>query len=246
MANCGCPDDGADPLLSSAPIIRHASSSRSVSRPGSTTAPCGSLAMAAINSAVAGIEPVEPAAITGPSFLRASRAASALIKASRRCIASIQPRSSRTSGHLLRAICKNRSVSCQYLSNSSGTRLSRRSHGTPRVVMSSIKRARSSASAQAAAGVCATSGTPLAPCNSGASAHLLTSSVSKRRRSRPSSVGGSASASAAISPVAASANAISSSSMSPSATMRGRIAASVSITSRNASRASRQARRVGR
>ena len=49
------------------------SASRSVSRPGSTTAPCGSLAMVAISSAVAGIEPVEPAAITGPSVCAASR-----------------------------------------------------------------------------------------------------------------------------------------------------------------------------
>ncbi len=41
-------------------------SSRSVSSPGSTTAPCGSLAIVASSAAVAGIEPVEPAAITGP------------------------------------------------------------------------------------------------------------------------------------------------------------------------------------
>ena len=51
-------------------IMLHDSSSRSVSSPGSTTAPCGSLAMVAISSAVAGIEPVEPAAITGPSRCR--------------------------------------------------------------------------------------------------------------------------------------------------------------------------------
>ena len=80
MANCGCPDAGAMRLLSSPAISLHDSSSRSVSRPGSTTAPCGSRAMVAISSAVAGIEPVEPAAITGASVLRASRAASALIK----------------------------------------------------------------------------------------------------------------------------------------------------------------------
>ena len=35
--------------------------------PGNTTAPCGSFATACRNFAVAGIEPVEPAAITGPS-----------------------------------------------------------------------------------------------------------------------------------------------------------------------------------
>ena len=49
------------------PINSHASSSSSVSSPGSTTAPCGSFATACRNFAVAGIEPVEPAAITGPS-----------------------------------------------------------------------------------------------------------------------------------------------------------------------------------
>ena len=55
------------------PIMFHASSSRSVSRPGSTTAPCGSVAMAASSFAVAGIEPVEPAAITGPHAAREPR-----------------------------------------------------------------------------------------------------------------------------------------------------------------------------
>ena len=40
--------------------------------------------MVAISSAVAGIEPVEPAAITRPSVLRAEPRASALISASRR------------------------------------------------------------------------------------------------------------------------------------------------------------------
>ena len=39
--------------------------------------------------------------------------------------------------------------------------------------MSSISRARSSASAQAAAGVWATSGAPLAPCTSGDAAHFV-------------------------------------------------------------------------
>ena len=62
------------PSASRRPAIRSQdSASRSVSRPGSTTAPCGSLAMVAISSAVAGIEPVEPAAITGPSVCAASR-----------------------------------------------------------------------------------------------------------------------------------------------------------------------------
>ncbi len=69
--------------------------------------------MVAISSAVAGIEPVEPAAITGASVRRASRAASALISASRRAAGSIQPRSRSSTGQFSRAICKNFSVSCQ-------------------------------------------------------------------------------------------------------------------------------------
>ena len=50
----------------------------------------------------------------------------------------------------------------------------------------------------------------------------------------------------ASAPLAACAKAISSSSTSPMATMRGRIAALVPVTSRKTSRTSRQARRVGR
>ena len=49
------------------PIVCQASSSRSVSSPGSTTAPSFRPATAVRNFAVAGIEPVEPAATTGPS-----------------------------------------------------------------------------------------------------------------------------------------------------------------------------------
>lgn len=55
-----------------------------LSKPGSTTAPRGKPAMAASSSAVAGIEPVEPAAMTGPSGgFRFSRAVSARISALR-------------------------------------------------------------------------------------------------------------------------------------------------------------------
>jgi hypothetical protein len=69
--------------------------------------------MVAISSAVAGIEPVEPAAITGPSGRLASRAASALISASRRAAGSTVPRSARIAGQASRAILRNSSVSCQ-------------------------------------------------------------------------------------------------------------------------------------
>ena len=162
MANCGCPDAGAMRLLSSPAISFHDSSSRSVSRPGSTTAPWGSRAIVAMSSAVAGIEPVEPAAITGASVLRASRAASALINASRRSTASMMPRSFKISGQAWCAICRNfERAAANIRRGRPAPDSSSRSHGTPRVVMSSISRARSSASAQAVAGVWATSGAPL-------------------------------------------------------------------------------------
>ena len=74
------------------------------------------------------------------------------------------------------------------------------------------------------------------------SAHLRTSCASNARRSNPSSAGGRSSASA----LPALAKMISSASTSPMARMRGSITASAGSTSRKASRARRQARRVGR
>ena len=120
------------------------SSSRSVSSPGSTTAPCGSCAMAARKRAVAGIEPVEPAAITGPRGCAASRAASAvdqLVAPHRRFDPAVVP-AERPATHS-RAIFRKSSVSCQYWSSASGTRPSSAFQSTPRVAMSSISRARS-------------------------------------------------------------------------------------------------------
>ena len=91
--------------------------------------------------------------------------------------------------------------------------------------MSSMRRARSSASASAEAGLLATSAA--SPFLSGAIplAHWRTSCASNKRRSSPPSACGSSSASVAIAPVAACAKMISSSSTSPTATMRGRMAA---------------------
>ena len=112
--------------------------------------------------------------------------------------------------------------------------------------MSSMRRARSSASPSAAAGWRTTSGgSPVS--GASCSAHLRTRRASRKRRSRPSIAGGrSRRASPAMPPVAASANTSSSSSISPIGTMRGSTAASTPGRSRKASRASRQARRVGR
>ena len=113
-----------------------------------------------------------------------------------------------------------------------------------RVIMSSIRRARSSASASAAAGDCARPATSRRAVGSSCSAHLSTAARAacgvRGRRARPAARAPRRRAGRM------SANTISSSSMSPSGTMRGRIAASLSSASRKTSRASRQARRVGR
>ena len=83
-----------------------------MSRPGSTTAPCGSLAMVASSSAVAGIEPVEPAAITGPSAAGQARGfgldqqVAPLGRLDRAALGA-------NSGQASRAILRKSSVSCQ-------------------------------------------------------------------------------------------------------------------------------------
>ena len=131
-----------------------AASSRSVSSPGSTTAPCGSFAIVSISAAVAGIEPVEPAAITGPSVRAASRCASAAISRSRRSAGSILPRSARIAGHASRTIRSGIERELPVVVDARRAPASSSlSHGTCRVVMSSISRASASASASAEAGI---------------------------------------------------------------------------------------------
>ena len=223
-------------------MLSHAASSRSVSRPGSTTAPFGSRAIASRNFAVAGIEPVDPAATTGPLACLASRAASAAISRSRRVAASMQPSPARCAGQASRAILRKSSESCQYRSSASGTRPSSAAQSTPRVAMSSISRARSVASASVAAGPPAISGASSGLSGRSCRAQAATSRDRVSRRVRSSSAG----AISKLSRRSDSAKAPSSSSMSPSVTMRGRIAASRASTSRNTSRAMRPARRVGR
>ena len=73
---------------------------------------CGSVAMVASNFAVAGIDPVEPAAMTGASE-PARRFASASMRRSRRSADSMAPRSARSAGQYSRAIFRKRSDSCQ-------------------------------------------------------------------------------------------------------------------------------------
>ena len=86
---------------------------------------------------------------------------------------------------------------------------------------------------------------PAAP-RPGFFAQAATRCASVSRRSSSPSLGGMSSGATPPNCSEPSANASSSSSMSPSATMRGRIAASVFSSSRKISRASRPARRVGR
>src|SRR5262249_35526429 len=62
--------------------------------------------MVANRCAVAGIDPVDPAAMTGPSLASARRAASAEIKRSRRGARSIAPRSARIFCHCSGTILK--------------------------------------------------------------------------------------------------------------------------------------------
>ena len=107
--------------------------------------------------------------------------------------------------------------------------------------MSSIRRARSDASASVEAGPPTTSGDSTGPL-----AQAATSCASVSRRSSSPSRGGMSSGVAPENCSPSSAKASSSSSMSPSATMRGSTTASAFISSRKISRTTRMARRVGR
>ena len=203
-----------------------------MSRPGSTTAPCGSRAMVASSFAVAGIEPVEPAAITGALLLRAARfRLDQAVAPLGRLDGAALGKKARASADA--RIAENRARAANSGRDRPGTSLSRLSHGTSRVVMSSISRARSSASAIAAAGVLATSGAP----RSGVVGDSPRPRISLRERQpalqRIERFGKRQRRRA----LAISAKAISSSSMSPSGTMRGRIAASRPSRSRKTSRA---------
>ena len=126
--------------------------------------------MVAISSAVAGIDPVEPAATTGASLLREARRLRLDQRiAPRRGLdrsAFAQHRRPRLARDLQK-FQRELPVGVEKV----GDEAVEPSHDTSRMVMSSISRARSSASAQAAVGVCATSGMPLGAAN--------------RRRARP-------------------------------------------------------------
>ncbi len=131
-------------LSVASPIASQPASSSVWSRPGRTTAPRSMRAIAARSSAVAGTEPVDPAAITGP-LPAARRTASARISSSRRATGSARPASARYSGQPTPTNFRNSSVNWNQRAWSSGASFARSSTVTPAAAMSSNRRARSAA-----------------------------------------------------------------------------------------------------
>ena len=204
------------------------------SRPGNTTAPCGSWAMAASRSRVAGCEPVEPAAITGVAGgCSRQRAAWARIARVRRSMASIWPRSASTLGQASPTMARKVSVRCQWLAKLPSTRPSSWLNDTPSMASSSSSRPSSRASLSACAADWAM-GWP------SSSLKAATSCASSASRSAGSMAGGRASA--LPSPAATS---HSLSSRSPSGAIRGSRVGLPSDARRKASRNARTERRVG-
>ena len=96
--------------------------------------PFGKAATTESNSAVAGMLPVEPAAITGSSGGRARQArAWASSKRRRRSAGPIQPSSACTAGHCSVRMARNFRVICQCAAYSSGANASSRAKSSPSV-----------------------------------------------------------------------------------------------------------------
>ena len=217
-----------------------AASSMSRSSPGSTTAPSGRRAMAPSRRAVAGSEPVDPAAMTGPAAgpSAASRAASAATSASRRSAASTMPSALRCAAQAVRAMRTKSRLWSKKLSCSSRFRPSSRAQSMPPMAIWSNSAASSSASATVEAGPAATASCPAA--RAMVSRQRVTRAVSAMRRWVGDTARG------AIRGEARSEKASASSSTSPSGTMRGSRTASVPRVARSVCANSRPARRVGR
>ena len=176
----------------------HASSSSSVSRPGSTTAPRGRPAMVARSRAVAGIEPVEPAAITGALGCRGEAARLRRDQA----VAPLRRLDGAALGEdrrpVSRATCRNSQRDLPILVEMVGHQpvealprhLARRHVvDQPREIVGERERRRRVAHDSG--------GSPAAA--PAASAQAWTSRASRKRRSRPPSAGGRSRASAAAS-----------------------------------------------
>src|SRR5690606_371426 len=145
----GGPGGGAASGLALAPLL---SSPGAGPGRGGAPAPAGRREIAASRRAVAGIEPVEPAAMTGPEGgLRARRSASANMPALRWAAGLERAASASSAGQAWVTISRNSSVTCHQLARSSGTSAASRAQSAPPVSTSSISAARSRASQSASA-----------------------------------------------------------------------------------------------
>ena len=139
-AYCGC--------TSSLPTARHKSSLAASSKPGNTTAPRGRRAITANKSAVARMEPVEPAAIIGRSGGSVCQFAQRFCsKALRRAVGSICPNSCNCAGQKRNTILSRATICCQFSANSSGAKSSSRSSRACSFCVWSRKRSKSCTSA---------------------------------------------------------------------------------------------------
>ena len=161
--NCGwvqCAGSARPPGGSTGSISAQSAASMVRSRPGSTTTPCGSFATAPINAQAAGIEPVEPATITGPAACRlARRWASERSSALRWRTFEERPSSSSRAGQKALAIFRNSVVSCHQSAWSCASSFCTSSQSRSSFSSESMRSARSRASQMASAGLAgATSG----------------------------------------------------------------------------------------
>ena len=200
--------------------------------------------MADNSLAVAGMEPVEPAAITGAAGrVRRSRSASASSRPARCAAGFERPRSASSAGQALVTISRNSSVTCHQPANSPGTIRSRADQSAFAVSTSSIRSARSRASHIASAadtGTTSSSWKRDATCAGMCLRQAWTSGASSRMRSRPA-IGGAWSGAGS----ACESSRSRSSSNSPSGRIVGRIAERPPARSTKVLRNSRAARRVG-
>ena len=140
MPNCGWPSSAPAQLFSSSVV----------SSAGRTTAPCGSVAMTPSNPAVAGMLPVEPAAITGACGGCAARRCANARSAAFLCAArSSAPSSARISGQCVTRSERNSRASAQCSANPSGVSDCNAESATPSVCISSRNPARLRANAAA-------------------------------------------------------------------------------------------------
>ena len=222
IAPCGC----------CSPTFRQASSARSWSRPGNTTAPCGASAMAVSRAAAAGAVPVDPAATMTPGGgLSRHRLPSARSRATRRAVTSVRPSSFKRAGQASTAKRRKSAEISQCLAISRSTQPSRDLSGAASSISTlSRKPASASASSRAPAASRLRSSLSDAP---------LTSRASSNRRRQGEMAGGR---SRAMSP---GSNGGSPSSRSPSARTCGGSSAFSDPTFRKASTRARAPRRVG-